>query len=562
MSFDRPEGLWLLALAAPILAFHFYRGRIRRLPVPTLSLWEQVLVEEERKSALRRLRHYASLLLNLLALAVLTSAVSEPRVAPKKRIAIVVDTSPSMLALDRLDGARDRAEAWLDAADEAALYDGQGLREPLTRDLDRVRRTLGTLAAKPGSRAEEIAATLRRSRPDLEIVFLGAREPAANRGWTAATWTQGPEAKFPTIRARAERFGGEMAEERVIVRWNGEPLTELKISRSLELALDPAKFPGRKLELGGAVELAFAEPDAQALDDSAYVIVPPSVPVPVVVFHPGKPDPFLMAPLRALAAEGRVGEILPVAIEHFAQARAAITESTAVIFDRCRGELTTGVVLRLAPEGDAIERPVVTDWDRSSPLLEGADLTDLAVSRARIVSDGTPLIESTSGPIAAWGRRGGHAYVEFGFTLDESDFVLRAAYPIFMRQWIEWARRGATRAFPSAGEFGRPLAAEAPWIRDGAYRIRSARGESAHPAREAFVPDWPGVYRISGQGRDEYVAVNSFDRASSDLTKVEAAAPAPPARPWYRRIPYAVLAAAVVMALLFMEWFLYHRGWI
>lgn len=556
MSFDRPEGLWLLALAIPILAFHFYRGRIRRMQVPTLALWEQVLVEEERKSALRRLRHYASLLLNLFALAVLTSAVSEPRVSPPKRLAIVVDTSPSMLANRRLEDARERAGRWLDSADEAALYDGSGLREPLTRDLRRVRDSLGTIAAKPGSRAAEIAAMLRKSRPDLEVVLLTATESLPNRGWTSATWVQAPDAKFPTLVARIEHFGTAPREEKVVVRWNGDVLAERTGTRDFELPLDPSKFPGRKLELGGAVEVEFAEPDAQTLDDAAYVVVPSSLPVPVIVFHPGKPDPFLMAPLRALAAEGRVGEILPVAIDHFAQARAAITESTAVIFDRCEERLSSGVVLRFGAEGDAVERPVVTDWDRTSPLLEGSDLTDLAVRRSRIVRGGTPLIESASGPIASWSRRGGYAEVRFGFTLDESDFALRAAYPIFMRQWIEWARRGATRAFPASAAFGRPLVAEVPWIREGAYRVRDARGEAS------LTPDWPGIYRISAEGRDEFVAVNSFDRASSDLSVASPGAPVPPPRPWHRRVPYAVLAAAVVLALLFLEWFLYHRGWI
>jgi hypothetical protein len=37
------------------------------MPVPTLLFWEQVLVEEERRTALKKLRYYASLLLNLAA---------------------------------------------------------------------------------------------------------------------------------------------------------------------------------------------------------------------------------------------------------------------------------------------------------------------------------------------------------------------------------------------------------------------------------------------------------------------------------------------------------------
>ena len=55
MSFEHPQGLWLLTLGIPILVFHFYKGRVRRMPVPTLAFWEQVIIEEERKTALRKL---------------------------------------------------------------------------------------------------------------------------------------------------------------------------------------------------------------------------------------------------------------------------------------------------------------------------------------------------------------------------------------------------------------------------------------------------------------------------------------------------------------------------
>ena len=56
MTFDNPSGLWLLTLGIPILVFHFYKGRIRKMPVPMLLFWEQVIVEEERRTALKRLR--------------------------------------------------------------------------------------------------------------------------------------------------------------------------------------------------------------------------------------------------------------------------------------------------------------------------------------------------------------------------------------------------------------------------------------------------------------------------------------------------------------------------
>ncbi len=551
MSFERPEGLWLLALAVPILAFHFYRGKVRRLPVPTLLFWEQVLVEEERQSALKRLRHYASLLLNLLALTVLTSAVSEPRVrglTPRPRkVALVVDTDPRMLARGALDRACEGAAAWLDACDEAALYDGEGLREPLTRDLDRVRRGLGSIRIRPRGDAREIERMLRRNRPDLEVVLLSAPAgpPIPNRGWVGGTWVSAPEDRFPTIRLEASRFGGEPREERVVVRWNGEPLTErtfrLETDAVLNVPLDPSKHPGRRIESGGVAEVAFADADAFSLDDAAFFVVPATAPLPVIVFHPDRPNPLLMGGLRALAAKGWVGECVAVAIDRFEQARPAIGEGTGVIFDRCRPPepVPAGAVLQFgAVDGVAIDRPVLSEWDGRGPLLQGIDLTDLAVKRARVLSQGDSLIRSTAGAIAVSERRGGFASVTFGFSLEESDFSLGAAFPLFLRNWIEWVRRGAMRSLPAQVEFGTAIG--------------------------GTVPDRPGVFAISAEGREEVVAVNGFDRARSDLSGLSSVEPqpAPAPRPWYRKIPYAWAAVAIVLALLFVEWFLFHRGWI
>src|SRR5579872_4185006 len=163
MSFEHPEGLWLLTLGVPILAFHFYKGRIRKMPVPMLLFWEQVIVEEERQSALKRIRHWASLAITLLALVLLTSAVSLPNVKGltrvKARYALLLDNSPAMAAVEA--GGRTRAELAVERAraflrtlaygDQASLSDLSGARLPFTPDLEGL---AGRLAVpKPGPRS-------------------------------------------------------------------------------------------------------------------------------------------------------------------------------------------------------------------------------------------------------------------------------------------------------------------------------------------------------------------------------------------------------------------------
>ena len=69
--------------------------------------------------------------------------------------------------------------------------------------------------------------------------------------------------------------------------------------------------------------------------------------------------------------------------------------------------------------------------------------------------------------------------------------------------------------------------------------------------------------RMSAAGRTEWAAVNLFDASESDLRERSASmagAPLPPPAPWHAKIPYAFLAVAAVLALLVLEWVLYHRG--
>jgi hypothetical protein len=73
----------------------------------------------------------------------------------------------------------------------------------------------------------------------------------------------------------------------------------------------------------------------------------------------------------------------------------------------------------------------------------------------------------------------------------------------------------------------------------------------------------PGFVRLSTESRTEWAAVNLFDEGESDLRAKEeapAGSPLPPPAPWYGRIPYATLAAAAVVLLMLVEWWLFHRG--
>lgn len=610
MSFTNPSGLWLLALGVPILVFHFYRGRLRRIPVPTLLFWEQVLVEEERRTALRRLRHYASLLLNLAALFVLTSAIAEPRVPgwtrDPARYALVLDNTASMATREadgrtRLEHAIDRVRTFAETRgyrDELSMHDLSGTRIPMTADHERFARRL---EAPPPARAGDVQERLRQilsAGEDITAIFLTDRPaegvdtlvkagrlrvvrvgtPGPNAGWVRGLRVRRPGEKHMLVTVTAAGFAEEEIEREAVALFNGEELERRAVRLppgepvDVEWRLDPSRFPGRKIEEGGLLRVVLEPGDAFSLDDEASFVVPPLVPPSVIVFHPGRPDPLLMHAVDTLRAGGVIAQEVGAApVDQFVSVRSRLEEGWVVIFDRVAppAPLGRGGYLILgAPGDDRVERPTISDWDREAPPNHLVDYSGLTLRRSRILK-GRPLIRSVQGPVATWSSQGGRAVVEIGFALEDSD--LGASAHVFLGlllNFIEWASYEGVRSFATEYAVGEPLRPARPlWVREGDLVYAGSRGEEAVPvrgARPVTAPAAePGFVQIRAGGRAEWVAANLFDPAESDLREPSEAPEShslPDPAPWHARIPYAVLAVAAVLALLLLEAWLYHRG--
>ena len=160
--------------------------------------------------------------------------------------------------------------------------------------------------------------------------------------------------------------------------------------------------------------------------------------------------------------------------------------------------------------------------------------------------------------------------MELGFPieLEETDIAARPTFLLMLINFVEWAAYRGLRAFRLQYAMGEPIRAERPlWVDEG--ELTFAQGDRAERAavRQGLAPAspaaGPGFIRMSAAGRTEWAAVNLFDAAESDLREQIAGptgAPLPPPAPWHAKIPYALLAVAAVLALLVLEWLLYHRG--
>ena len=78
MSFAGPLFFGMFALAIPVTILYILKVRRRRVTVPYLRLWEQLVIETRARSLFQKLKRLLSLLLQLLILSLLTLALAEP----------------------------------------------------------------------------------------------------------------------------------------------------------------------------------------------------------------------------------------------------------------------------------------------------------------------------------------------------------------------------------------------------------------------------------------------------------------------------------------------------
>src|SRR5690348_18497295 len=104
MNFLSPLSLLLATLAVPLLLHHFLKVRRRQMRVSSLLLWEPALRDREASTFFQRLQRDPLTMLQVRALLALTVALARPAVTVTgqgdKRVAIVMDSSASMKALD------------------------------------------------------------------------------------------------------------------------------------------------------------------------------------------------------------------------------------------------------------------------------------------------------------------------------------------------------------------------------------------------------------------------------------------------------------------------------
>jgi hypothetical protein len=603
-----------MGMAAPLVLLYVLRIRRRRFPAPTLLFWEEVFQDSKPRAWWQRLRSLLSLLVQLLLLALLAAAVSDPLSAGQTRErrlwVLLVDRSASM-AMPA--GTDPQGPSRLDEARRAALDVVKGMREwdqatligfatdadVLCGRTDNPRRLAAAirdirqshLPSRPAA-ALRLAASLQRDAFQPEIlVFSDQAEPAAPDGGLPVRWHRiGGRADNVGITHLAARPADEQRDlHRILLKvMNGGnapreiPITlraEGQVIDSVYFALAPGEEKSSVVEhafpAGAVLEAVRAgEPDALAADDHAWLVIPAPTPLEVALVEP-EPNLFLEQVLEAQA--------LVDWIRISAEEAAARTNLDLVVYHRTVADppphahafyVHPAQTSKWWSLGEPITNALVDAADESSPLLRHLHFDDVLIRRAIPIipnEAGEPILWSLGEPLAAVWRADGRHVAALGIDLTQSDLPLRTAFPILMANLMRWVRPDGD-AEPHSLKTGDVLTfdADAPngfvVAPDGTRTPWTARNGSA-----TIGPlDQVGLHALintAGAPIHHPIAVNLADRKETAAgyrpATDDTGADTPP-------LPTAIAGgspiwwwlAATALALGLTEWWLHQRRWL
>ncbi len=604
-------GLLLAGTAATVGVLYWLKPPPRRIVVPSKLLWDRLLKEKRRSTFLDRLRWWISVIVALTIGLSVAAALGRPEFhwsgGEIPRMTIVMDNSATMAALTTdgftrwdhavalakglmREGSVDGEFLILDTSGQAPTR-GPGDRRSALEVLDGLGVSLGASPQFPtppeldgplyfisdGVMVDDVP-------PEAEAISV--YDPADNVGITAFEVAAVPSAPLE-YQAFLEITNASLEPKEVSVRVSGvsegglrETLT-LQAGESRRRTIELAAF-----DRGPVRAAATSEGDAFTVDDLAFSFLPVRSLTRIALVTPG--SVYLES---ALAEEPRLRVSSLTPDEYDPRARADL-----YIFDRWAPEepppgpsllFLPPNVGWLAPTVAVITSPPVSGRNSEHPLTRFVSLEDLRVDRAVrfglpaddpageeggadpeandtpdtgmeviVGSDELPLIIATEAPSKV---------IRAAFALEDSNFALQPAFPIFLRNVLSWTMDERAAMPRSPGRVEVPLAGGE--VTDlGGQEITASQVSD----RTVFVADAPGLYTVAAGSRRVRVSVSVLDRErtainASSFSPQDRAAGSPEvlgaAGDPTRSGELWVVLLGVAMGLVILEWFTYHRRW-
>jgi hypothetical protein len=513
MTFAHPWAIPLALLGVPVIAAYLHRLHQRRRTIASAILVRAIKDARPASQKSRsKLRHRLSLLMMLLALLGALLALAGPRGSSQHgaRVIVVLDRSASMGTLEdgasRLSRAAETAKAVVERMsddDEVALVTAGG--EPAI-EVAPTRHHADVLAA--------IDAVVRRgaqgSNRDDALAFSLADGLCRDAERTTIVIASDGGVTVPPTKCKLQALpiGREMPNAGITglavhaVDGMGTYDVHLEVAatspRHLEVTLtaDGAIVDVIALEIGPSLEAertvkesvdrghllvaTIAGGDSLPLDDRAEAPLASDGPVSVLLITT-KPNSLVAEALRvhprvALDISGPVTDArMP-------------PHDLIILEDSLHGPLprATHVVSLGIPFGpfdlgdDATDHSIVR-WDYEAPYFRYVDLRDLIILGAHVVKGGHSIADTGSGPMIAMATWGGYEAIMTGFSVDQTDLTLRAAFPNLVANFVDWSApnsktepprgvlavaetQNAPRALPGSAIATPSRWTDAPWL--------------------------------------------------------------------------------------------------
>lgn len=582
------------AAALPLfLVLYFLKRQYEVMPVPSTRLWRDALAQLQADRPWQRLRASLLFFLQLAAIVLLIAAALRPvgKSGAPAELIVVLDASASMQATDvqpsRFDAAKAEAVGLLDGQPAEGRFTlivaGAQPQVAVSRSGDRLAARTRIDGLRPDYGTADMAAA-------LALAQALRRETGGQITVLSDSW-RGESAVY------IGGQGANRAVERVSAAISDGRLQALSLVRSygfsgaatVQCYADGALVDARELEMQPSeaqtvywdnlpqgtrhLRVTLTGKDALALDDSADCVVTSGSTRKALLVTAG--NVFLQAAL-ALRDDLEVYMQAP-------GAPAALEGYDLYVFDGLPAEPlpADGAVLLFAPSGDAagVQRGEALSGalaNGTGPLadrlLEHVDLTQAQVAGGQAwKTDANWTVLAAQAAKTALALRENPRTVLVGFDLHDSNLPLLKEFPLLMRNLLGWALGDATGGITQA-TVGQsvPLSPAAQAVRvdvvlpDG----HPATAAPPFPAAAFGGTTVPGIYEVrqyGADGKELPTARSAFavttPPGESDILATQplpamdgaVAVAAQGAQPWW------LLAAALALLVLLVEWWVMHR---
>jgi Ca-activated chloride channel homolog len=627
MNLLNPIGLLALLTIPPVVVLYLLKLKRLELRVPSIMLWRAFTQDMQASHPFQKLRFSILLLLQVLVLTLAAMALARPyfqtRAPQGRSVAVILDASLSMQATDvapsRFEQAREAAlqvarslepddemMAVLAGAQtevltsftrdagalERAIADAQpsdcrsNLREAfaLTMSLAREKQNTQVFVASDGAPPPDLDIPV----PDgVEVHYMPVGERCRNVAITALNVreTYGRDLSYQLF-VGVRNYGDQQVDCQVEISHDGD------LSNVETLHIPPHEQVSHLVEQAGLrsglIEARIDAADDLPADNVARIVFRERARRKVLIVSEGN-----LWLERVLGVDPRVEARVLKPAQYDPNAVDAGSFDVTIFDGWAPSPMPrrSCLLVHVAPEGGPVrsldaelESPTILDWDRKSPLFQYVDWGPVGVAKmmsVKVEPWARGLVDTAAGPLVAAGETEDLRCVFLGFDLKDSNLPVRVAFPILMRNALQWLSSDPAGSEAQSYAAGSPVRVRVPRgtetvtarLPDGTTQEIPVRPETPAPGEQRAEFDSitfdgtgrAGVYDfLAGDKVLERAAFNACDPEESDLTPSPTIALAEgksAVAGGYvrstRELWRWLLAAAVL--LLTAEWIVFHR---